>query len=293
MRGSPVGALGCILASALAVGCVAAPVATPGGRARVGIAGAFGDTAGDDAALVPMHVGVTPLSLVPEIFEADFELGYVADLFLSDGGQRSGHGAYVGGSYTPLLHRGSSGTYLRGVVQLDADLMSRRGLALGGATASVGVELFGYITGQGVIGDLRGGVAGVMAGQWSVGVQLTGSYRYAETGEQYGFLGATLSIRFPAAVGSVYATALLAIDLAASENGNGASGPVGDMTSGETRSRSMDGRDAPPPPPPRWICEDARGNRGEGMTRLEARRLCASEDCACRRGDLGRPPAPR
>lgn len=269
----------------LVSGCLAAPVATPGGRARVGVAGSFGDTGGSDAAVVPMHVGISPLTLLPEVLEGDFELGYVSDMFLEDGDQRSTHGVFVGGAYTPLLDELANDTYLRGVVQLDADVMSRRGLAVGGATATVGVELFGYMTGGGVVGDLRGGVAGVMAGQWAVGAQLTGSYRYVEGGEHYGFLGATISVRFPAAVGAVYGTALLALDLADDSPDSGDE-DWGDISSGETRGHPMRGEPSAPTERPRWICEDEAGNTGEAATRLDAQRLCGDSHCECRRGDL-------
>lgn len=281
------GALALALLGSFALsGCLAFPAATPGGRARIGISGAFGDTAGDDPMIVPAHVGVSPLTLVPEIYEGDFELGYVGDLFVEDGGQRGAHGAYVGGAYTPLLDDLGRSTYLRGVVQLDADVMTRRGLAVVGGTASVGVELFGYITGEGVVGDLRAGVGGVMAGQWSVGVQLQGAYRYVQGGEHYGHLGATISVRFPAAVGGIYATALLALDIAASDSdADGASGDEdwGDVSSGESRTHPMRGGGERRGPRPRWVCEDEAGNDAEGGTLEEARALCGNETCECRR----------
>jgi hypothetical protein len=272
-------------------GCVVLPAVTPGGRARLGASGAFGDTAGHSSVMTA-HTGVSPLTLVPEIFEGDFELGYVGDVLLEGDRQDDAHGAYAGGAYTPLLGELGNRTYLRGIAQLDVDVMTRRGLAVVGGTASVGIELFGYVTGEGVLGDLRAGVGGVMAGQWGVGLQLQGAYRYVEGGESYGHLGVTLSIRFPAAAGGVYGTALLALDVATTDQrGSGSDGSWGDISSGESRSHPMRGAGEGSPAGPRWICEDHAGNRGDGPTRLDARRLCGAETCECRRGDRGAEPS--
>ncbi len=265
------------LVAILLTGCLGVPVATPGGRARIAVGPTVGATGRADHA-ISLHAGVTPLVWLPERREWDLELGYTVDLF-PDHQRLNVQGGYVGLSYMPTLWADPGEPILvRGVATIEAEAMARGDVPVPGATLSIGCEVYGVQAGDGVSGNLYGGVAGMLSGEWSVGLLVQGSYRHLD-GEPYGVIGAALSIRFPAALGVVYATPLGLLEGAAVAAGSSTPPPPTDSYS-EWREASPPGPSPPPPRPARFECRDADHNVTQGDTLEDARSLCPG--CVCR-----------
>jgi hypothetical protein len=279
VRGIRAGACGVtiVLCAALA-GCIGVPIGTPGGRARVVGAAAFGDIGGQEqgAPAISFHTGIAPASYWPERREWDVEAGYVLTGFTDVRGEEA-QGGYVGASWMPHLAALGNGANMRAILGGDVEMLALRGVAGFGGTASFGVEVYGRTSGDGFMAGASGGVAGAAYGEWAIGIVLEGSYRYS-AGEHYGTVGAGLSLRWPAAGGVVFATAI-GLGIAAANSQSSSGQLSGGDTEVEWNEHRGDLPEDPPAPPGRFVCTDSSGNAVEADALEEARSLCPGCEC--------------
>jgi hypothetical protein len=254
--------------------CVAFPIGIPPGHVRAAMSAAYGDLDDKPAGspLVAVHAGLAPASLWSDRRAWDVEVGYAADAFL-EAPELSAQGGYVSGAWMPFL-LAEGAVRLRMILGLDVDVLRTRDVVAFGSTLSVGAELAGFANGTGWLGSLSGGYAGLLYGEWSVGVCLQGAYRYVD-GASYGTIGAGLTLRWPAGGGVGYVTALGLVPAGGSSGAQAISGYESNREPDEPRH--------PPAPPARFVCRDPDGNSGEADTLEEARVLCPHCSCAERR----------
>ncbi len=269
--------------------CVAIPLVSPGGRARTTAGAAFGDVhdeAGRADSAISVHAGIAPLSLLPEAREWDFELGYALDAF-PEHRPLDAHGGYAAVSFMPQLYRNERERFgIRLITTLDCELLSARNDTVLGFSASVGVDLFGFIAGDGSRGNvLHSAVAGALHGEWSVGLVAQGSYRFVG-GEHYGTLGLGISIRWPAGAGVAFLGPLGLIEAAVNTAAPREDGyPRSHRSSLRSNEPSTwNDRTSHPPRGPNLSGQIECSRRGLAVvadTEAEALALC--RDCTCRR----------
>lgn len=196
----------------VASGCIPVPAALPPAKASLGLGAAIGNPLPDDAgeplseaqAVALGRLGLVPQSLWPEQHRrpVEAEAGYTFQIFTDALRQnRNRHGVYGGLSILAgdwWLGRGWRGRLtLRGFAEYFV-MQSYPGDGGGGAWA-IGFELAEYTSYEGSAEDGPSFV-GWVAGEWSLGAELTGGVYSIGPGE-YGTLALAVTARWPGLLG--------------------------------------------------------------------------------------------
>lgn len=211
MRAARVLGLACL--AALAPGCLALPIALPPARGSVGIGPAFGNPlprASDGTPLsevepvVPGRIGVTLQAAWPEQHRRPIEVeaGYAFQLFTTELRQnRNRHGGFLGvnvlGGDFWLGEGWRARIVIRGAGELYA-LQDHPGEG-GGGSVGLGFEIARY-EGSSESRSQGPRILGVIAGEVSVGAEVTGGY-YVVGGAEYGLVAFALTVRWPGLAG--------------------------------------------------------------------------------------------
>ena len=217
----PLAATALALASVSLTGCIPLPFVVPPTEVNIGAGQAMGrvvpaarvaDTdptlASDSETFVLGRIGTRPLALARSMArrKVGFVAGYVFELLPNeDLASFTKHGGYLGPTFYPWtsLRFGSDWRARVGISTLGELLYDEGNQDIGGgATATASIELFRHSSGAfaGFDPSDGSGTIGGAYGEFSVGLELSGSYREVG-GARYGTIGGGLSLRFPAVAG--------------------------------------------------------------------------------------------
>lgn len=198
---------------ALAPGCIALPLALPPAKGALGIGAAIGNPLpsadggaplGEVEAILPGRIGVTLQAAWPEQNRrpVEVEAGYAFQIFTSELRQnRNRHGAFLGvsvlGGHYWLGENWRARIVLRGAAEVFG-LQGHPGDG-GGGSWGLGFEIARFTSSDS--GEGQGPrVLGVVAGEWSIGAELSGGV-YSIGGAEYGVAAFALTVRWPGVAG--------------------------------------------------------------------------------------------